>query len=173
MIYNLDTKFNFGKFYNSSLKRVYVGSNKLTKKDNLIVNEELNRLYDRNGDKMLNITGLKINNDLPQIQLVNLEFSSYEWLIHELRSQKSYLEWCLENVPSFCINPETLEELEELECIFPTLISIKSITKSEFFSQELNYKFEIDKLICDYKHQKFSTDFKKLNFERYENQIPF
>ena len=170
MIYNLDTKFNFGKFYNSSLKRVFVGNDKLSFKDKLIINEQLNRLYERNGNKVLEMKSLKINDDLPKIQLLNIEFSSFDWLIYESSSQKSYLEWCLNNINTFCINPKTIEELESLKCIFPTSISIKSITKTEFLSQELKYKFEIGNLVCDYKLQKFSNNFKKINLKRYHSQ---
>jgi hypothetical protein len=58
MIYNLDTKFDFGQFIDYTLKRVYVGCDNLNRMDYLVVNDELNRFFREKNHTVLKKVGL-------------------------------------------------------------------------------------------------------------------
>lgn len=171
MIYNLDTKFDFGQFIDYTLKRVYVGCDNLNRMDYLVVNDELNRFFREKKPYSFKKGRIVINDQISLMRKIGIGLTSYDWLIYEKTSQKSYIEWCQKNIPSFCISLDIIEKLEELMCIFPKEFSWDNCHEVEFSDCRKGYNFEIKKLVCDYKYQKFSNEFKTINYERYNRQI--
>jgi hypothetical protein len=171
---DLDTRLGFGKFYGSTLRRIYVGANYFTaEQESILLNEwtdsgflDLFLTTSSDGALFPRLDFKQKNREFAawQTQRVPMELLVEDRIKERCNGASSYIKWGINHVDSFFVNPNDLDELERMSFTVTQSIQFNKIQRTE---NGWDVDFE---LISEQECSSFSETIKKLNLDKYNHQ---
>ena len=173
--YNLISELKFGKFKGLTLERIYVGRDYLTQEEKYQIIKEYSQIISQiiKEDEKFIFSGLKLDmtNTLQSFiecqALLDIEeekehLPTSMFIMDRINGGKSYIEWCILTLDHFCVNPDDLNKLEQLDYIICQNIEIIKFRKINLLEYDIDFKLNTIK-----KKSNFTEQIKKQNIEKY------
>lgn len=175
-IYNLHSKLQFGKFKDSTLERIYVGKDYLTDEEKSQLINEYSSSFKKWEKHFLSgkVKKIDLTNTTPSfiklqswsnlIEVPEELFNHSMFIMDRTNGQKSYIQWCITTLNHFCIDPDELIKLEQLDYIICQEIEIIKFEKINSTEYDVDFRLNTKKMKSN-----FSEHIKNINLEKYSS----
>ena len=174
-IYNLNSKLQFGKFKGSTLERIYVGKDYLTEEEKYKLINEYSSIFIKWEKSFLSGEVNKIDITKTPEQFIQLQskldikkdkevFDHSMFVMDRTNGRKSYIEWCITTLNHFCIDPDELFKLEQLDYIICQNIEIIKFEKINLIEYDVDFRLNTKKMKSN-----FSEHIKNINLEKFSS----
>ena len=158
---NIDYILGFGKHKNKSIREVYQGKKKIAKSEiTKIAIDVLKHMHVGQGPIEIISFPLDSPNQVSFLEsLVGNDVSEGNRVLFENNGYPDYIEWCILNMPSFCIEKTEFAKLKELLVYSIDTLNVRNLF---FDSKSKLYKF-VPELVINNRMFTFSAEARNVN----------